>query len=294
MPACGPPCSQSPALSRRFHRLRFWACSSFRWPPSARHSRSCASGVSGHRSRARFHRTHALCPSAHRPQHLRRACRGRPGGQRRRSGMGMSSLQLLARVELPLAAPLIVDGVRTAAVLLIGITALTVFAGARNLGILIFEGLGQFAPDLILLGALPIIALAVAVDVVLSALGRAVTPKGPARDHVRERHEALWREDGRRLPHVRGPARRSVRADRAIRVRQDDDATNGEPPHRAHERPDPRERRRRHHDERGRAPARSRLRDPVRRSLPASHRGRQHRRGPAAPGLGQSAHRRAC
>ena len=93
-------------------------------------------------------------------------------------GMGMTPLQLLARVELPLAAPLIVDGIRTAAVLLIGITALTVFAGARNLGILIFEGLGQFAPDLILLGALPTIALAIAADVALSALGRAVTPKG--------------------------------------------------------------------------------------------------------------------
>jgi len=63
-------------------------------------------------------------------------------------------------------------------VLLIGITTLTVFAGARNLGILIFEGLGQFAPDLILLGALPVIALAVIADVALSALGRAFTPEG--------------------------------------------------------------------------------------------------------------------
>jgi len=93
-------------------------------------------------------------------------------------GMGMSGTQLLKRVEIPLAAPLIVDGVRIAAVLLIGITTLTVFAGARNLGTLIFEGLGQFAPDLILLGALPTIALAVLVDAALSALGRAVTPKG--------------------------------------------------------------------------------------------------------------------
>lgn len=93
-------------------------------------------------------------------------------------GMGMSSWQLLWRVELPLALPLIIEGVRTAAVLLIGITTLTVFAGARNLGILIFEGLGQFAPDLILLGALPIIALAVVADVALSALGRALTPEG--------------------------------------------------------------------------------------------------------------------
>jgi osmoprotectant transport system permease protein len=93
-------------------------------------------------------------------------------------GMGMSAGQLLMRVELPLALPLIMEGLRTAAVLLIGITTLTVFAGARNLGILIFEGLGQFAPDLILLGALPIIALAVVVDVALSALARVLTPEG--------------------------------------------------------------------------------------------------------------------
>ncbi len=93
-------------------------------------------------------------------------------------GMGMSSRQLLMRVELPLALPLIMEGLRTASVLLIGITTLTVFAGARNLGILIFEGLGQFAPDLILLGALPVIVLAVVVDVALSALARRLTPEG--------------------------------------------------------------------------------------------------------------------
>lgn len=93
-------------------------------------------------------------------------------------GMGMSSGQLLWRVEFPLALPLVIEGLRTATVLLIGITTLTVFAGARNLGILIFEGLGQFAPDLILLGALPIIALAVAADLALSALGKALTPEG--------------------------------------------------------------------------------------------------------------------
>ena len=93
-------------------------------------------------------------------------------------GMGMSSWQLLTRVELPLALPLIMEGLRTASVLLVGITTLTVFAGARNLGVLIFEGLGQFAPDLILLGALPIIALAVVVDAALSALKKALTPEG--------------------------------------------------------------------------------------------------------------------
>jgi len=93
-------------------------------------------------------------------------------------GMGMSRMQLLLRVEAPLAVPLVLDGVRTASVLVIGITTLTVLAGARNLGVLVFEGLGQFAPDLILLGALPTIALAVAADVVFGWLSRLLTPKG--------------------------------------------------------------------------------------------------------------------
>lgn len=94
------------------------------------------------------------------------------------AGMGMSRAQLLTRVEMPLAAPLVADGVRIAAVLVIGIATLTVFAGARNLGVLVFEGLGQFAPDLILLGALPTIALAVLADRAFGSLARLVTPKG--------------------------------------------------------------------------------------------------------------------
>lgn len=101
-----------------------------------------------------------------------------PGALDAGRGMGMSRAQLLARVELPLAVPLVLDGVRTAAVLVVGITTLTVFAGARNLGVLVFEGLGQFAPDLILLGALPTIALAVAADGLFGWLSAALTPKG--------------------------------------------------------------------------------------------------------------------
>lgn len=93
-------------------------------------------------------------------------------------GMGMSPRQLLMRVEVPLALPLIMEGLRVASILLIGITTLTTFAGARNLGVLIFEGLGQFAPDLILLGSLPVIALAIVADVALSSLSRALTPEG--------------------------------------------------------------------------------------------------------------------
>jgi osmoprotectant transport system permease protein len=93
-------------------------------------------------------------------------------------GMGMSRGQLLWRVEMPLALPLVLEGVRAGAVLLVGITAVTALVGARNLGSFIFEGLGQAAPDLILLGALPIIVLAIVADVGLSFIADAVTPKG--------------------------------------------------------------------------------------------------------------------
>ncbi len=93
-------------------------------------------------------------------------------------GMGMSRGQLLWRVEMPLAMPLVFEGVRAAAVLLVGITAVTALVGARNLGSFIFEGLGQAAPDLILLGALPIIVLAVIADASLTILARIVIPKG--------------------------------------------------------------------------------------------------------------------
>lgn len=79
-------------------------------------------------------------------------------------GMGMSRLQLLVRVELPLSSPLIVEGLRTASVQTIGNTVLVAFIGAGGLGSLIFQGLGQYAVDLILLGALPVLALALIVD----------------------------------------------------------------------------------------------------------------------------------
>ena len=93
-------------------------------------------------------------------------------------GMGMSRRQLLVRVEMPLALPLVLEGVRLAAVMLIGITALTALNGAGGLGFFIFEGLNQAAPDLILLGALPTIALAVVVDQALRLLARLAVPEG--------------------------------------------------------------------------------------------------------------------
>jgi osmoprotectant transport system permease protein len=93
------------------------------------------------------------------------------------SGMGMTRMQLLARVEVPLALPVILAGVRTSAVQAVGNTVVTALIGAGGLGIFIFQGLGQFASDMILLGTLPVIAMAVVVDAAMAALVRLLTPR---------------------------------------------------------------------------------------------------------------------
>jgi len=79
-------------------------------------------------------------------------------------GMGMGRLQLLTRIEVPLALPLVLDGIRQAMVLIIGIAAVVAFIGAPTLGVPLFSGLGQTADDLVLLGALPMVVLAVIAD----------------------------------------------------------------------------------------------------------------------------------
>jgi osmoprotectant transport system permease protein len=92
-------------------------------------------------------------------------------------GMGMSRAELLFKVEAPLALPLAIEGVRAAAVLVIGITAVTAFVGAGGLGVLVFLGWGQQADDLILLGAIPMVVLSLLADAGLRALAAyAVSP----------------------------------------------------------------------------------------------------------------------
>ena len=93
-------------------------------------------------------------------------------------GMGMSVGQILRRVELPLALPLMMEGVRASAVLTIGIATVAFLIGAGGLGVFIQKGISQQVPDLILLGALPIIALALLADALLRGLGQLVTPRG--------------------------------------------------------------------------------------------------------------------
>ena len=92
-------------------------------------------------------------------------------------GMGMSPGQLLRRVELPLALPLIIEGLRASAVLTIGIATVAYLIGAGGLGTFIQRGIDQVVPDLILLGALPVIGLALLADGLLRLLGRSLTPR---------------------------------------------------------------------------------------------------------------------
>ena len=80
------------------------------------------------------------------------------------AGLGMNRRQLLLRVELPLAAPAILSGLRIAAVQAVGGTAVAALIGAGGLGFFIFQGLGQAAADLIMLGALSVVVLALLVN----------------------------------------------------------------------------------------------------------------------------------
>jgi osmoprotectant transport system permease protein len=80
------------------------------------------------------------------------------------TGVGMSRRQLLHHVEVPIAAPIVLGGIRVAAVQAVGNTAVAALIGAGGFGNFVFQGLGQAAPDLIVMGVLPIIFMAVVVD----------------------------------------------------------------------------------------------------------------------------------
>jgi osmoprotectant transport system permease protein len=89
-------------------------------------------------------------------------------------GMGMTGRQLFWRVEVPLALPVLLAGLRIVTVQAIGPAVVAALIGAGGLGTFVFEGLGQYATDLVLLGALPAIAMALAADFLLRLLAQAL------------------------------------------------------------------------------------------------------------------------
>jgi osmoprotectant transport system permease protein len=93
-------------------------------------------------------------------------------------GLGMTRLQLLSRVQLPLGWPVLLAGLRIVAVQTIGLAAVATLIGAGGLGRFVFLGIGQGANDMVMLGTLAIIALALAVDLLFQAM-LALTERRP-------------------------------------------------------------------------------------------------------------------
>ncbi len=84
-------------------------------------------------------------------------------------GVGMTDRQRLFRVEFPLALPVILTGIRIVLVQNIGLATIAALIGGGGFGVFVFQGIGQTAMDLVLLGAVPTVALAFAAAVVLDA-----------------------------------------------------------------------------------------------------------------------------
>ena len=91
-------------------------------------------------------------------------------------GMGMSPGQVLRRVEVPLALPVIVAGVRTATVEVIASATLAAFIGGGGLGIYITRGFALFRNEILLVGAVPVALLALLAEVGMGVLQRVVQP----------------------------------------------------------------------------------------------------------------------
>jgi len=89
-------------------------------------------------------------------------------------GMGMTPRQVLWQVQLPLAAPVLLSGIRVATAICIGVTTIAAAIGAGGLGVFIFRGLAMVNNQVILAGAIPAACLAIAADSGLGYLQRSI------------------------------------------------------------------------------------------------------------------------
>lgn len=93
-------------------------------------------------------------------------------------GLGMSNWRRLKEIEIPLAVPVIIAGLRTAVVMSIGIAAIAAYIGAGGLGVLIQQGIMRVYEEMIVSGAILVALLAIFVDAAMALLENLVTPKG--------------------------------------------------------------------------------------------------------------------
>ncbi|NLN06394.1 MAG: ABC transporter permease [Firmicutes bacterium] len=94
------------------------------------------------------------------------------------TGMGMTNLQLLLMVELPLALSVIMAGIRTATVICIGTATLAVYIGAGGVGTYIVRGLQLMQNHLLLLGVVPAAVMALLADYLLGKIEYLLIPRG--------------------------------------------------------------------------------------------------------------------
>ncbi len=94
-------------------------------------------------------------------------------------GVGMTDRQRLFGVELPLAFPVILTGIRIVLVQNIGLATIAALIGGGGLGVFVFQGIGQTAMDLVLLGALPTVVMAFSAAIILDAAVEASSHQRP-------------------------------------------------------------------------------------------------------------------
>lgn len=93
-------------------------------------------------------------------------------------GMGMTPGQVLRQVEIPLALPVVIAGIRTATVEVIASATLAAFIGAGGLGMFITRGFALYDNAILLVGAIPVALLALVAEIGMGALQRAIQPPG--------------------------------------------------------------------------------------------------------------------
>lgn len=91
-------------------------------------------------------------------------------------GMGMTTMQSILKVEIPMAMPIIMSGVRLSTIYVISWSTLASYIGAGGLGDFIFNGLNLYNPSLIIGGTIPVTILAILADYLLGKLEKRITP----------------------------------------------------------------------------------------------------------------------
>ena len=93
-------------------------------------------------------------------------------------GMGMSPWQIARKIELPLARPVVMTGIRISTIITVGTAELAVLIGGTGLGVITFTGVFSLQPLLILQGAAPTALMAILLGFMLELLERRITPRG--------------------------------------------------------------------------------------------------------------------